>query len=254
MKITATSALCAALLAIAGTASGSAINSINYGYSVSGDDQARPVQAFDDGQALFIQLRNPASPPSPIGEAGPIAYKLRGYYMVVPIQSRIRLQYQNYRADVVANGYSNDDVVSLTAPIDAYSVSTPLQRKSHAETFEPVAPYRQQPISVVASAVSGDISVGFGAAASTPAAISDDAVSANGLADESGSRLSYSEARMRSTYDSLQGRSISLTADGTVSGAEAARSAKSVCEMAGVTCIVKYNGGAPGVLLMKTEG
>ncbi|HWT30788.1 MAG TPA: P-type conjugative transfer protein TrbG [Propylenella sp.] len=73
-------------------AAGVAVESLNFGYSIEGDDPPwRPVRAFDDGQQVFIEF--PASlgqgeaPPLFVrGEGGRtelVNYRLRGRYYVV---------------------------------------------------------------------------------------------------------------------------------------------------------------------------
>lgn len=252
MKTKIMGALCIATAMCSPAVASPKAPSINYGYSVSGDDQARPVQAFDDGNALYIQLRNPVSPPSPIGETGPIAYKLRGYYMVVPIQRHVRLQYQSYRADITASGFVSDDVVSLTSPVDAYAVTASNASRAAPDVGFQAVSTQQSVHQPSADAVSGDIAVGFGAAASVPSRSAAPVAVVEELADKH-AQLTYAEAAMSSSYDATKGKAVSLYADGTVAGAQGVRRAAGVCERFAASCNVNYSGGPAGALLMKVE-
>lgn len=95
-------------------------------YRVDGDAQAAPIQAFiatsaDAGDLLYVQLRNPATPPAPIGPNGPIPYVMRGPYMVLPPVAMVTLKYGPYTATVraLAAAHASPDVISVTQPVDA---------------------------------------------------------------------------------------------------------------------------------------
>ena len=73
-------------------ASGLAIDQLNFGYRISGDDPAwRPLRAFDDGRHTYVEF--PASiavgeaPPlflvGPEGDAELVNYRMRGRFYVV---------------------------------------------------------------------------------------------------------------------------------------------------------------------------
>ena len=73
-------------------ASGLAIEHLNFGYSISGDDPPwRPLRAFDDGAQVFIEfsadiVQGEAPPLFVIGEGGTgqlVNYRVRGRYYIV---------------------------------------------------------------------------------------------------------------------------------------------------------------------------
>lgn len=73
-------------------AEGVAIETLNFGYSIEGDEPSwRPIRAFDDGRQIFIQfpasLGNGEAPPLFVvgdrGRAELVNYRLRGRYYVV---------------------------------------------------------------------------------------------------------------------------------------------------------------------------
>jgi type IV secretion system protein VirB9 len=73
-------------------AAGVAVEALNFGYKIEGDDPPwRPVRAFDDGQQVFLEFprtltQGEAPPLFVLGEAGRpelVNYRVRGRYYVV---------------------------------------------------------------------------------------------------------------------------------------------------------------------------
>jgi len=99
------------LLAVSGVASAaSPINNINHSYKISGDPLVAPLQAFDDGKRLYLQLKSQNQPPVPFADDGrPIVYELNQPYMTIPILSRITMRLGQRVAVIEAAGVGARD-------------------------------------------------------------------------------------------------------------------------------------------------
>lgn len=76
---------------------------INHAYRITGDPLVAPIQAFDDGTNLYLQLRDVNRPPAPFSRDGaPASYDLRPPYMVLPLQDKVELHYGQRQAQVEA--------------------------------------------------------------------------------------------------------------------------------------------------------
>lgn len=222
----------ASLLAALALACGpaSAQSAMNYAYQVTGDPQARPIQAFDDGQKLYVQFRDVESPPAPIGATGPLAYTIRGPYLVLPIVPSVQLRYGPFTAWVRAEGVadSSPGVVSVTRPVEV----------SVAE-LAPVAPLTSTvvPLQVNAPAartVSGEI------AASGPGGVQRTVdAPAERAAQEA---MAYEDASKASAFAGLRGKHVEIKADGSAAGARAAQAALRACRTVAARCAVAYSG------------
>lgn len=74
---------------------------INYTYIISGDGLAAPLQAFDDGAFLFLQLKPGQMPPLPYTNDGQLVdYEMRNQIMVLPKLNSVSLRYGQRRAYV----------------------------------------------------------------------------------------------------------------------------------------------------------
>ena len=219
--------------------------SFNYQYDVQGDQAAAPIQAFDDGAQLYVQLRDPSAPPVPMGAAGPLQYRIKGYYMVLPLVPSLTLHMGQYQSRVVSTGYANGlgQVVSVTGAVDALAppaLSAPAATRS---AFVPVSPMPSQPT----QEVSGEILVG-----------GREGLVSSGAAPKPQVKLgartvSFTEAVMSSTYEGLRGKAVVIGAGGTVAGAKAAVSARTACQSAGAACEVDYKAGFTGVLTIEMK-
>lgn len=248
--------LLAVALAVA-SASASAQN-INYSYRVTGDAQARPVQAFDDGRQLYIQLRDATSPPAPMGAAGPILYTMRGPYMVMSIVPSVQLRYGPYTAMVQssATGDASPGVVSVTRPIEV-SESALTAPAAIVPAYVPApAPVRYaQPATASTGRVTGEI-VATGPAGTRTTTVAASGSDAVRHAREVGSTaavpvdqsVGYDAGKARATYSPWRGRKLVIRADGTTAGASAALAGRAACRSAGATCTIEYRGAAAGQL------
>lgn len=236
------------LLAMAATAPAQAINDA---YIVSGDGPALPIQAFDDGRWLYVQLRDPMNPPAPVGPNGPIAYQMRGPYIVVPMMPSLSLHLGGYRASVTAHGAADyaPGIVSITAP-----VQVPLT---------PRVPYATAPVPVTQPSHFTDVGSTAGGAVSMDGGVSGEIVVAgptgttNSRASggTAGLTLDYSAAAAQTAYTSRAPGLLTLRADGTSTGAEAVLKARTACQAAGRECAVEYRGAPSGqITIVENNG
>lgn len=212
-----------------------AAGAINDQYAVSGDHPAQPVQAFDDGQWLYVQLRDPMTPPAPFGPGGPVQYQMRGPYLVLPLMDRVELRLGPHRAHVVRAGHmAADGIVSMTAPVglNLHAPAAPLSaRPTSAGLPQPV----QAGGGLMAEAVSGQI-VANGSRGAARSSVGTGGGS---------SALGQAAAASPDAYSSF-GSVLTLGADGTAAGAQAVLTAREACEKSGRTCSVEYRGAPAG--------
>lgn len=246
-------------LALACAMSAAEAATINTDYRIGGDAEARPVQVFDDGEKLFVQIRDPRSAPAPIGANGPIPYRIQGHYLVMPIVKAFHLQLGAARAEVVGAGGSLPGVVSMTAPIEAVEMPV-LPRQVAAPGSFVDAPAPSPSVSPFpANVVTGEIAVGTGAVtlpaapiapASTQAPLATMPPASSDAAEppRMGSRLEQVAHGGHSTLlAAAAGRLVVLTGDGTVRGAQETNRLKATCLSAKArSCAVIYRGAAPG--------
>lgn len=212
----------------------------NNKYRLTGDIQAMPVQVFDYEESVYVQVRDPIAPPAVVSPQGPVPFKIRGHYLVFPKIPAFELRLGGFRVDVVADGATGvaPGVVSINRPVDALAATAPAVARSAAAPAVVVSAREQ---------VTGDIEVGGSvglASSQRPMRIP------SGQAVRS---VSYAEAAQAATYAAYQGLSVSINAGGTVAGAEAASSVRSVCDAAGAICRVDFNAGEPGVLSLEIK-
>ena len=220
-----------ALALLACTAPAFGQSAMHYGYAVGGDPQARPVQAFDDGVALYIQLRDSTNPPAPIGPAGPLAYTLRGPYMVLPITASVTLRFGPYSAWVRGTGDAEPGVVSVSRPVEVHDIPQPVVA---APVVASAPPPRSSPL---AGGVGGEI------VATGPAGTR--SVGSPGGAQA----ISYTQASETATFVALRGKRVVIRADGSSAGASAALAGRAACEKAQASaCTVEFQGGPDGQL------
>lgn len=238
--------LLAALLLAFGSAH--AQSAMNYAYQVTGDPQARPIQAFDDGQKLYVQFRDVNSPPAPIGAGGPLSYTIRGPYLVLPIVQSVQLRYGPFSAWVRAEGAADaaPGVVSVSRPVEVPigELSAPVA----APAARPVASMSPMIVTPPASGVSGEI-VAVGEAGTRKAA---EPTAAPAPVSASGARtITFEEARDRSSFADFAGKRVVIRADGTSAGASAAIAARGACAANKTTgCFIEYRGAPSGQLFI----
>jgi len=227
-----------------------AVSPINDDWRVWGDVQARPVQAFDDGRALYLQLRNPAEPPAVMGPNGPLAYSMHGPYMVLPILPYMHLQYGPYQATVQSTGSAEGlpGVVSVTSPVE---VPLTLPVAVPPVTAQPV----EVPRSVYGNITSGAPNTVYGQIVATSGAgraTSSGNIHA-GRAASGGNTFTYLDAKAASTWDARRNKQWTIRADGTAAGAKAALESQSVCTSSNATCTIEYRGAPAGTLVISEK-
>lgn len=235
--------LLAALALALAIGQASAQSAMNYGYQVSGDPQARPIQAFDDGQKLYVQFRDVTSPPAPIGASGPLAYSIRGPYLVLPIVSSVQLRFGPYTAWVRADGAADvsPGVVSVTRPVEV-----------PADALAPVAVRPPPPVAppVAPSSAAGGRAVSGEIAASGPAG---ERRAVDAQAGRSApAAVDYAAASSVNAFAGMRGQRVEIRADGTAAGARAAQAALRACRGIAARCSVTYS-GAPNNKIMIVE-
>lgn len=224
----------ATLLLVLMVAASHAHAAINHNYQIRGDQNAAPVQVFDDGRSLYVQIRDPRQTPAPVGPNGPVAFTIRGYYLVMPIMQRFSLHYGQWRAEVYASSIADlGGVEEITRPVQA--LEEPVQQYAVPQRPAPAqsAFATTQPPS--GETVSGEIEV-VGAAGKKKTTLA-------------GARqLAFTDAAKAEVFASSRGRAVVIQGDGSVAGATAARQALGACQASGATCTVNYQGGQSGSL------
>lgn len=214
-----------ALLAALCTATAGTINAA---YRIHGDGEARPVQVFDDGRTIYVQLRDLRKVPVPIGANGPMQYQLRGYYMMLPVGAApFTLQLGASRVQVAPEGAS-EGVVSITRPVEAMDPPAP-----------PAPAVAIEPLDAGGREVTGTIRVAGRAAGSAQRAPSDRVP------------VSADEDVIASRVRAIEHGTVILRGDGTVAGAEALERARGVCRKLKRACRTEYRGAASGFLVIE---
>lgn len=262
--------LLAALLAALGLRAAE----INGDWRVSGDAPARPVQAFDDGRTLYIQLRDPTLPPAPFGPNGPLPFKVDGPYIRVPVTDVVTLRFGSATARVERAGAASaiPGVVSVTAPVDPLAAPLP---SASSPPLRPVpeAPLPRARVEGVITVVgpAGRAETGRAEPPAAPAAPAPEPpaakpapkVAAKPTPVREASKPTPKPAHVAPATGSASGREVAaptaadfagfgsairITADGTTDGAKRALAARAVCQAQGKTCTVRYVGARPGLL------
>jgi len=227
------------MLALLACLSAARAATINGDWVVSGAPQARPVQAFDDGTSLYIQLRDPTDPPAPIGPGGPLSYRIRGYYMVVPLTPRVVLRYGPHEAVVESRTAApGAGIVSVTRPVGAAEVEIRAAEVQHHAPL-PAAPV---PASAAQAEFGGEIVVS-GPSGVRQARVAEPETPAAGPIS-----VSFDEAERDAAWSAWRGKRVRVLADGTTAGARAAQRAQAACAKAGAKCEIEYRGSVAGRL------
>lgn len=257
--------LCVAFMAaiIATPVFAHATPDVDSNYQVTGDAQAAPVQVFRLGNTLYLQLRDTHVVPAPLGDNGPIAYRIYGPYMLLPAVASVTLHYGAATAYVRAldggteassAALANQAQSSMTAPLDAADpVSTPVRTSAYRPTysapsytphFAPVSAPASSAVAAVSSdAVTGTISRP-GAPATTPQASTAAPGEVIGPAAAYLSLLQQVHADHRGL--------VLIVADGTVAGATYADETMQACMNHGMACQVQYKGAPKGQVKLET--
>lgn len=240
--------LAATLLAFSGTVLAGQTPGVDNAYSVTGDPQAAPVQAFSVGNSLYVQLRNVHLVPAPIGPSGPIPYRIFGPYMVLPLMQQVTLHYGAWTAYVTAAGVPAQQAVassSMTTPVDALHPSYEPSPSPPTPAPAPFVPWTAPVATTTArpsDQVVGQISVPgeVGTPASDPPPSSGNAISAPIDGTNPGQLLD----RVPGLHSGI----TTIHADGTVSGARFAEKVMQACIDRQAACRIQYAGAQPGTV------
>lgn len=103
-------------LALAALMSSSAMSeTINYGYRIAGAKEIAPLQVFDDGSKLYLQMSAArlVAPPVPFAADGtPVSYEIRPPYLVMPKMDRLTLRVGSMRTLIQAATDNGEMVLS----------------------------------------------------------------------------------------------------------------------------------------------
>lgn len=214
---------------------------INSAYRVTGDPAAAPVQVFDDGRELFVQLRDPAVVPAPFVNGQPAPYRIRGPYIVLPLHASLELRLGSAVVQVQRAGMPAGQKAQVFASVDPLAQAQP--------TALPVAT-SETGLSIAATpaaaprTVSGEIALeGQAAKPATPTA-----PAAAGMAPNASRKaIVHALPAARSMFEGFRGQRVLVAADGTVAGARHAERLRAVCTVAGPSsCSIRYRGAAAG--------
>lgn len=162
------SILTLAMASLVAAGSAGAVSGINSKYNIRGDRAIAPIQVFDDGQRMFLQLRRTDVPPVPIdNENGrPLSYIIDGPYMVIPaLPASVSLRYGQREAVVLSTTRDLRPVPSAgLAPVPPggglYFGAAPAAKVT-APATDPVPaskpPVKQEPMFARAPTVGGSI-------------------------------------------------------------------------------------------------
>jgi len=240
-------------------------------WRVWGDVQARPVQAFDDGTSLYLQLRNPSEPPAAVGPTGPLAYTMHGPYMVLPILPYLHLQYGPYRATVQSTGTAAElpGVISVTSPVEVpVTMPVPVRPLPSHPAYPAVPDATTLPAPIAPAAPVVPVSGVYGSITASPSpsnAVMGQIVATNPAtgyrsAQAGGhspqphnSTLTWADAKAATTWNDRRGGVWVIHADGTAAGARAALDSQSACHAAKATCTIEYRGAPAGTLVISEK-
>lgn len=267
------------LIALVGVALASSVaaTTINTSWRVHGDGAARPVQVFDDGSNIYVQVRDTSSAPAPVGPGGPIDFTMRGHYLVLPMMESFRLHLGASVVDVVSGQGAPTrrlppGVVSITSPVEAKELPplpAPVASAPRQPAPAPRATSGYVPTRVVATpppalAVPAASPIASAPAASAPArsdGVLGDIVVGGRPAVESSRGTSVARLSNASVTSDIEraltaipvGTRIRVRADGTVAGATAARRVQDQCVRLSRECEMAFRGAPAGRIHLETE-
>lgn len=259
--------VCLAGLVLAMSAAASTINTA---WSIHGEGAARPVQVFDDGANIYVQVRDTASAPAPVGPNGPVAFTMRGHYLVLPMMPSFRLHLGASVVDVTSGQIAPTrrlppGVASITAPVEAKELP-PLPAPTVAPRTQSQAPAASAyvPTRIAVAPVAKPVSPA--PAAPVPAAVRSDGVLgdivvggrvASGAVARPGAGVLTNAASATDIERALTaipvGVRVRIRADGTVAGANAARRVSDHCVRLARECVMTFRGAAAGQIQLEKE-
>lgn len=233
---------------------------VNNHYRVGGDAQAAPIQAFELNGSLYLQLRDIHAVPAPLGDNGPIAYRIYGSYMILPVVASVTLHYGDATAYVTAldggTSPSSDAQATMAPPVDAANPASEISVPVYATpAYTPRTVPVSSPVSPPVFAPSSDAVTGTisrpGQSASTQGATT---ISATSSSNPNGAVVGPASEGMSllANLHAAPGGVVLIVADGTVAGATAANSTMQACMSRRWACQVEYKGAPPGQVKLET--
>ncbi len=212
---------------------------INSAYHITGDPGAAPIQVFDDGRQVYVQLRDINRVPAPFVNSVPINYSIFGHYLMIPMHPSFELRLGSDVVRVQRAGLPSDRVAEVFRSVDALVQPEPLAAKPPIMP----GPFVDAPITHSKNEFAGQILL-EGELSLLPAARPSPPSSSrqfpHGIA---GAPLMFADAR---------GKRVRIVADGTVAGAREAERLRGLCKASGTSsCDITYNGAPRGVTSME---
>lgn len=232
-----------AAVAVSAAANASGINS---DYRISGSSVAAPIQVFDDGSQMYIQLRDLSVVPAPIVDGVPVDYRIRGHYLVLPLFPQVDLRLGHETARIERAGFAGGQQAKVFTTVDPLADIRLSQPPPPPPVQVAQAPAINQGLGLAPQAeVQGQILLD-GEEASNPAV-----VTTTGTRREIPHGTTASQALP--TASELRGKRIFIVADGTVGGARHAESIRSVCAAAGGHCSLQFRGAGAGKTIVEIK-
>lgn len=229
--------LAAVAVSVAANASG-----INSDYRISGSSVAAPIQVFDDGAQMYIQLRDLSVVPAPIVDGVPVDYRIRGHYLVLPLFPQVDLRLGHEMARIERTGFAGGQqakVFTTVDPLADIGLSQPPPPPPVPVAQAPAINHGRGPQAEVQGQIVLD-----GEEVSNPAV-----VTTTGTRREIPHGTTASQALP--TASELRGKRIFIVADGTVGGARHAESIRSACAAAGGHCAIQFRGAGAGKTIVE---
>lgn len=238
------------VLALALAAASASVNSqnINTAYRVTGHPDAAPVQVFDDGVSLFVQLRDHSKVPAPFVNGQPAEYRIRGHYLVLPLLASFELRLGPAVVTVTRSGLPAGQQAKVFASVDPLASGSETGAAAHVAPSNPVPPATPVIPALPKSGVVGEIALEGEPA--RPASIQ----GAPSLpANASRTPILHINSATRDMFEPFKGKRVLVTADGTVAGARHAERLRAVCTVSGpLSCSIRYRGAAAGTSTLET--
>lgn len=231
-------------LALAAACSAATASSINTAYRVTGHADAAPVQVFDDGSELYVQLRDPTKVPAPFVNGQPAQYRIRGPYLVLPLLSSVELRLGAAVVTVTRAGMPAGQQAKVFTSVDPLGPGA-----------TPAAPVQTAPVvaPAIAPAMPQRGVVGEIALERDPAKPAAPVASAALPANPNRTAVLHVTPATRPMFEAFRGKRVVVTADGTVAGARHAERLRAVCTVSGPSaCSIRYRGAAAGTSTLET--
>jgi hypothetical protein len=235
-------------LALAAATGAASASSINTAYRVTGHADAAPVQVFDDGNELYVQLRDPARVPAPFVNGQPAQYRIRGPYLVLPLLSAVELRLGAAVVTVTRSGMPAGQQAKVFTSVDPLAPGSAATMPGSSVQVA-VAPATPPSPSIPSRGVVGEIALERDPAKPVAPVVATQAAGSN----SGRTAILHITPATRPMFAVFRGKRVVVTADGTVAGARHAERLRAVCTVAGPSaCSIRYRGAAAGTSTLET--